>query len=83
MEIQVLSDISDLLQERFTGLQPFLNRVLSKATELIGADTGSIAIVREIDGQRMLVVEDEEGLLLGAKSKEWLKKNIPPLPIGG
>ncbi|PLX75892.1 MAG: Fis family transcriptional regulator [Desulfuromonas sp.] len=83
MEIQVLSDISDLLQERFTGLQPFLNRVLSKATELIGADTGSIAIAREIDGRRMLVVEDEEGHLLGAKSKEWLKKNIPPLPIGG
>jgi len=83
MEIQVLSDISDLLQERFSGLQPFLNRVLSKATELIGADTGSIAIVRPIDGERRLLVEDEEGNLLGAKSKEWLKKNIPPLRIGG
>ncbi len=83
MEIQVLSDISDLLQERFTGLQPFLTRVLSKATELIGADTGSIAVVREIDGEARLIVEDESGNLLGAKSKEWLKKNIPPLRIGG
>ncbi|NIQ93876.1 MAG: Fis family transcriptional regulator, partial [Desulfuromonadales bacterium] len=83
MEIQVLSDISDLLQERFSGMQPFLNRVLSKATELIGADTGSIAIMREVDGEPMLLVEDDEGNLLGAKNKEWLKKNIPPLPIGG
>jgi len=82
MEIQVLSDISDLLQERFTGLQPFLNRVLSKATELIGADTGSIAIVREVDGNPMLLVEDAGGHLLGAKSKGWLKKNIPPLQVG-
>ncbi|NIQ97793.1 MAG: GAF domain-containing protein, partial [Desulfuromonadales bacterium] len=83
MEIRVLSDISNLLQERFSGLQPFLNQVLSKATELIGADTGSIAIVREIDGEPMLLVEDEDGNLLGAKNKEWLKKNIPPLCIGG
>ncbi|NIQ10474.1 MAG: hypothetical protein GWO23_12835, partial [Gammaproteobacteria bacterium] len=45
MEIQVLSEINDLLQEHFTGIQPFLNRVLAKATELIGADTGSIALV--------------------------------------
>ncbi|PLX98216.1 MAG: Fis family transcriptional regulator [Desulfuromonas sp.] len=83
MEIQVLSDISDLLQERFTGLQPFLTRVLSKATELIGADTGSIAVIRESDGERQLMVEDSDGNLLGAKSKEWLKKYIPPLKLGG
>lgn len=82
MEIQVLSDISDLLQERFSGLQPFLNRVLSKATELIGADTGSIALVREVDNNSLLVVEDATGNLIGAKSKEWLKKDIPPLQVG-
>ncbi len=83
MEIQVLSEINDLLQERFEGTQPFLNRVLAKATELIGADTGSIAVVQERDGDVWLVVEEEDGTLIGAKSKEWLKKNIPHMPIGG
>jgi len=83
MEIQVLSDINDLLQEKFEGIQPFLNRILSKATELIGADTGSIALAREVEGERWLLVDDESGRLIGAKSKEWLKKNIPPLHIGG
>jgi len=83
MEIQVLSEINDLLQEHFAGIQPFLNRVLAKATELIGADTGSIALVREKDGDAWLFVEEEEGVLVGAKSKEWLKRNIPPLPVGG
>lgn len=83
MEIQVLSEINDLLQEKFEGLQPFLNRVLSKATELIGADTGSIALVREQEGERWLVVEEADGTRVGAKSKEWLKKSIPPIRVGG
>ena len=83
MEIQVLSEISDLLQEQFEGLQPFLTRILSQATELIGADTGSIALVREQDSERWLVVEEADGRLVGAKSKEWLKKNIPPIRVGG
>ena len=83
VEIQVLAEINDLLQEKVEGLQPFLNRVLSKATELIGADTGSIALVRERDGERWLEVEETNGQLVGAKSKEWLKKNIPPIRVGG
>ncbi|MEA3465775.1 MAG: GPMC system transcriptional regulator [Thermodesulfobacteriota bacterium] len=83
MEIQVLAEINDLLQERFDGLQPFLNRVLSKATELIGADTGSIALMRELEDGNWLVVEDAAGRVLGAKNKEWRKKNIPPIRIGG
>lgn len=82
MEIQVLAEINDLLQQRFDGLQPFLTRVLSKATEIIGADTGSIALVEQIDDRKWLMVEDSEGRLMGAKSKEWLKKNIPPIRIG-
>ena len=53
LEIRVLSEISDLLNERTESLQPFLTRVLSKATELIGADTGSIAVVTERDGSPM------------------------------
>ncbi len=83
MEIQVLSEINDLLQEHFEGIQPFLNRVLAKATELIGADTGSIALVQERDGDAWVIVEEEDGTLVGAKSKEWLKRNIPFMRIGG
>jgi len=83
LEIKVLSEISDLLQERNEGLHPFLTKVLSKATELIGADTGSIAIVQERAEEKWLIVEDEEGVIVGAKNKEWLKKKIPPFKIGG
>ena len=83
MEIQVLAEINDLLREKFEATQPFLSRVLAKAVELIGADTGSIALVREQDGERWLVVEEPDGRLVGAKSKEWLKKNIPPIRVGG
>jgi transcriptional regulator with GAF, ATPase, and Fis domain len=83
LEIKVLAEISELLREPNEGLQQFLTKVLSKATELIGADTGSIAIATERDGGKWLVVEDEQGNVIGAKNKEWLKKNIPPFRIGG
>lgn len=83
LEIRVLSEITDLLNVQAEHLQPFLTKVLSKATELIGADTGSIAVVQERDGVKWLVVEDEEGTILGAKNKEWLKKYIPPFLVGG
>jgi len=83
LEIKVLSEITDLLNEGDAALQPFLTKVLAKATELIGADTGSIALIEEREGSRWLVVEDEQGALIGAKSKEWLKRYIPPFPVGG
>ncbi len=83
LEIRVLSEITELLNESTESLQPFLTKVLSKATELIGADTGSIAMVTERDGLKWLVVEDEQGTIIGAKNKEWLKKYIPPFPVGG
>ncbi len=83
MEIQVLAEINDLLQEKFEGVSPFLNSVLSKATELIGADAGSIALVRKTEGESWLVVEEADGSLVGAKSKQRLKKHIPLLRIGG
>jgi len=82
LEIRVLSEITELLNESTESLQPFLTKVLSKATELIGADTGSIAVVAEREGVRWLVVEDEQGVIIGAKNKEWLKKYIPPFPVG-
>jgi transcriptional regulator with GAF, ATPase, and Fis domain len=83
LEIRVLAEITDLLQERNEKLQTFLDKVLSKATKLIGADTGSIAVVQELDGEKRLVVEDSCGTLIGAKNKEWLKREIPPFRIGG
>jgi transcriptional regulator with GAF, ATPase, and Fis domain len=83
LEVRVLAEISELLREPGEGLQTFLTKVLSKATELIGADTGSIAILSERNGEKWLVVEDEQGNIVGAKNKEWLKKNIPPFKIGG
>ncbi len=83
VEIQVLAEINDLLQEGFEGVKPFLDRVLAKATELIGADTGSIALVQERDGEPWLLVEESDGTLIGAKSKGWLKKDIPPIRVGG
>jgi transcriptional regulator with GAF, ATPase, and Fis domain len=83
MEIQVLSEINDLLQEKFESLPTFLNSVLSKATELIGADTGSIALMRKTPTESWLVVEERDGKLIGAKSKQRLKKHIPPLQVGG
>src|SRR5208282_1723374 len=61
LEIRVLAEIGELLREPNEVLQPFLTKVLSKATELIGADTGSIAVVSERDGEKWLVVEDEMG----------------------
>ncbi len=83
LEVQVLAEIGDLLQQSSDSLQTFLHRVLSKATQLIGADTGSIALVREQEGERWLLVEDAASQLVGAKSKDWLKRNIPPIRIGG
>lgn len=83
IEIEVLSEIAELLSEREEDLSKFATRVLSKANELIGADTGSIAIVINIGGIRWLVVENENGELVGAKSREWRKKAIPPLKVGG
>ncbi|MHC1696973.1 MAG: GPMC system transcriptional regulator [Geobacteraceae bacterium] len=83
LEIRVLAEITDLLKERNEKLQTFLDKVLSKATKLIGADTGSIAVVREKDLEKWLVVEDDDGVIIGAKNKQWLKKKIPPFRIGG
>lgn len=82
IEIRVLSEINELLTEKEKDLPSFLGKVLSKVCELIGTDTGSIALVREKEGEKWLYVEDEQGKLLGAKSREWRKKSIPPLLAG-
>ena len=83
LEVRVLSEISEMLQERSERVHPFLTKLLSKATELIGADTGSIAIIEEREDGKWLLVEDEAGTIVGAKHKEWLKKLIPPFKVGG
>ncbi|MBI3815594.1 MAG: sigma 54-interacting transcriptional regulator [Nitrospinae bacterium] len=65
------------------GVSAFATKVLSKANELIDADTGSIAIVKNIGGVKWLLVENKDGTLIGAKSRAWRKKTIPPLKVGG
>ncbi len=81
-EIRVLAEIEQLLAEE-RELPLFLSRVAAKGCELVGADSGSIGLVRRRDGEPWLVVEDEEGRLVGAKTREFRKSRIPPMRVGG
>lgn len=84
VEIQILSEIEELLSDDSESLQVFLHKILDKVSELIGAASGSVAILQIQDGKRWLVVENNDGKLIGAKSRGWIKKKkIPPLPVGG
>ena len=83
IEIQVLSEIEGLLSDQNSSLQSFLQNILGKTSELLGADCGTISLLKIIDGQPWLVVEDEQGRLAGAKSRAWKKSEIPPLLVGG
>lgn len=83
IEIQVLSEIEGLLSDQNSSLQSFLQNILGKTSELLGADCGTISLLKIIDGQSWLVVEDEQGKLAGAKSRAWKKNEIPPLLVGG
>ncbi|MFQ5483564.1 MAG: GAF domain-containing protein, partial [Nitrospinaceae bacterium] len=83
IEIQVLSEIEELLSGRETSLPQFLSNILAKTSALLGADCGTISLLRRTDNKPWLVVEDEEGNILGAKSRDWKKSKIPPLPVGG
>jgi len=83
IEIEVLGEIEELLSDTSDTLQPFLQNILAKTSELIGADSGTISISKIIDGKSWLIIEDETGQLVGAKSRGWMKSKIPPLPIGG
>jgi len=83
IEIEVLGEIEELLSDTSDALQPFLQNILAKTSELIGADSGTISISKIIDGRSWLVIEDETGQLIGAKSRGWMKSKIPKLPVGG
>ncbi|MEC7640947.1 MAG: sigma 54-interacting transcriptional regulator, partial [Nitrospinota bacterium] len=83
VEIQVLSEIEELLSERDDSLQTFLNKILDKTSELLGADSGTISIMKNIDGKPWLIVENDRGGVVGAKSRGWKKNHIPPLAVGG
>ncbi|MBC8283814.1 MAG: sigma 54-interacting transcriptional regulator [Nitrospinae bacterium] len=83
IEIEVLGEIEELLSDTSDTLQPFLQNILAKTSELIGADSGTISISQIIDGRPWLIIEDEKGQLVGAKSRGWMKSKIPLLPIGG
>jgi transcriptional regulator with GAF, ATPase, and Fis domain len=83
IEIEVLGEIEELLSDTSDTLQPFLQNILAKTSELIGADSGTVSIAQVIDGIHWLVVENETGQLIGAKSQGWMKSKILPLIIGG
>lgn len=83
IEIEVLGEIEELLSDKDDSLPVFLHKILDKISELIGADSGTISIIRVIDGNPWLAVENSDGSLLGAKSREWTKNKIPALPVGG
>ena len=51
VEIQVLSEIEELLSDPNNSLQNFLSKILDKTSELLGADSGTISLVKIIDGQ--------------------------------
>jgi transcriptional regulator with GAF, ATPase, and Fis domain len=82
-EIRVLSEIEELMSAD-TSLERLLGKVVSLAVELLGADSGSIALVRESGEERWLVVEErDDGGPVGAKSRGWRKAQIPDLKVGG
>lgn len=83
IEINVLNEIRELRSTKQTDIKSFLRKVLFKATELIGADTGTISLVKTIGDCRWLVVDGEDGEIVGAKSRDWEKQNIPILKVGG
>lgn len=83
IEIEVLGEIEELLSDKDDSLANFLHKILNKISELIGADSGTVSILKIIDGKPWLVVENSDGSLLGAKSRGWTKNKIPALPVGG
>ena len=83
IEIEVLSEIEELLSDADDTLTSFLDKILAKTSELIGADSGTISIYKIMEGKPWLIIEDEEGNLVGAKSRDWMKSKIPLLPVGG
>ncbi|QPJ66098.1 MAG: GAF domain-containing protein [Candidatus Nitrohelix vancouverensis] len=83
IEIQILSEIEELLSNHEDTLQEFLHKILDKVSELIGSACGSVSILQAIDGKPCLVVETEDGKMVGAKSRGWMKSKIPLLLVGG
>ncbi len=83
IEIQVLSEIESLLSEHETSLPGFLSNILAKTSELLGADCGTVSLLKHINNTPWLVIEDDEGNTIGAKSRDWKKNKIPPLAVGG
>ena len=83
IEIEGLGEIEELLSVKDESLPIFLHKILDKISELIGAHSGTISILKVLDGKPWLVMENPDGSLLGAKSRGWIKNKIPTLPVGG
>ncbi|HJP17236.1 MAG TPA: sigma 54-interacting transcriptional regulator [Nitrospinota bacterium] len=83
IEINVLNEIRELRSAKQTDFKSFLRKILFKATELIGADTGTISLVQKIGDRKWLAVDGEGREIIGVKSREWEKQYIPRLKVGG
>jgi transcriptional regulator with GAF, ATPase, and Fis domain len=83
IEIEVLGEIEELLSDKDDFLPVFLHKILDKISELIGAHSGTISILKILNGKPWLVMENPDGSLIGAKSRGWIKNKIPSLPVGG
>jgi transcriptional regulator with GAF, ATPase, and Fis domain len=83
IEIEILGEIEELISSKHESLPIFLHKILNKTSELIGADSGTISILKIINEKSWLVVENNDGSLLGAKSRGWTKNKIPAMPVGG
>jgi transcriptional regulator with GAF, ATPase, and Fis domain len=83
IEIEVLSEIEELLSAQNDSLASFLHKILDKTSELINADCGTISLLKQIDSKPWLIVEGENNKIIGAKSRGWKKNRIPLLQVGG
>jgi transcriptional regulator with GAF, ATPase, and Fis domain len=83
IEIEILGEIEELISSKHESLPIFLHKILNKTSELIGADSGTISILKILNEKPWLVVENNDGSLLGAKSRGWTKNKIPAMPVGG
>jgi len=81
-EIDVLSEIVELLFEEHKRVSSFLKRVLLKANQFIGSDIGFIGMVEEEESGRWVVVRDKADNIIGVESGKW-DRYIGRLKVGG
>ncbi len=82
-ELEILSEIGELLIREHKDVQTFLRTILTKANVLIGSDIGFIGLVEEEgEGHRWVVLRDKAKNIIGAESGNW-DRYVGRLKIGG